>query len=96
MPADSVNGLKDRDEGPAIQMEKADHAETASNGKKVGSDMFRARQKKLVDAGQFGAAIQLDIDDIRSKFKDKYDGAIREMIESLDPKMKNGLRNPPW
>ncbi len=92
MPADSINGLPTSDEGPAIQMEPEDHARTASNGKMPGSDLHRARQQKLIKQGRFGEAIQMDIDDIRLKFGSKYDRAIKEMIDGLDPSMKNGLK----
>ena len=94
VPADSVNGLH-IDDGPAIQMDPWDHARTASNGKTRGSHIHRARQKKLIEQGRFGAAIQMDIDDIRSKFGIKYDQAIKEMLDSLEPWMKVGLRDVP-
>ena len=76
-------------------MDPADHALTASNGKMAGSDIYRARQKQLIDQGKFGEAIQMDIVDIRSKFGSKYDKAIQEMIDSLDPWMRNGLKGLP-
>jgi len=92
MPAKSVNGLSE-DEGPAIQMDPADHAKTASHANQgtLGVD-FRARQQKLIKSGRFGEALQMEIDDIRKQFGGKYDQAIREMIESLEPWMRKGLK----
>ena len=92
MPADSINGLP-RKRGPAIQMEPTDHEMTAShtfNGK--AGAVYRAKQQSLIRAGRFGAAIQMDIDDIRGQFGEKYDEAIKEMIGSLTTRMKVGLK----
>jgi filamentous hemagglutinin len=77
-------------------MDPIDHAKTGSNGKMAGSDLYRANQKKMIDNGRFGEAIQMDIDDIRARFGTKYDEAIKEMLNDLDPWMKIGLRNPPF
>lgn len=83
MPANSVNGLP-HSQGPAIFMSKADHKLTASHGHQgLAGAKYRARQKELVDSGRFDDAIQMDIDDIRSKFGNKYDDAILQMIDSL-------------
>ena len=90
MPAKSVSGLHPN-KGPAIQMEPADHALTASHGSQPGSDFYRLRQQRLIKQGRFGDAIQLDIDNIRSLFGDKYDEAIREMLEQLEPWMRQGV-----
>jgi len=94
-PAASVNGLA-RDVGPAIQMEILDHVRTASHGHagKAGA-VYRAKQLKLVKAGKMGKAIQMDIDDIRRKFCHRYNDAIQEMLRSLDPQMRKGMRRLP-
>ncbi len=95
MPANSINGLP-LDRGPAIQMEVADHVRTASHGHQGASGaVYRARQQQLIQQGRFGEAIQMDIDNIRQLFGNKYDDAIREMLNSLDAAMRVGLRNPP-
>lgn len=83
MPADSVTDLP-RNDGPAIRMDKSDYRETASCGNSREAREYRERQKELIDAGKFGDAVQMDIDDIREKFGDKYDGAINEMLAYLD------------
>ena len=80
MPADNVNGLKTED-GPAIRMEKADHRETASCGNSKEAREYRAKQGELIQNGDFKGAMQMDIDDIRSKFGDKYDDAIKQAVE---------------
>lgn len=83
MPADSASNLE-RAEGPAIKMEKDDHRQTASCGSSIEAREYQAAQKELIDNGKFREALQLDIDDIRDKFGDKYDGAISEMLKYVD------------
>jgi len=90
MPAKSVNGLHP-DKGPAIQMEPADHALTASHGTQAGHTTYRLRQARLIKKGKFGEAIQLDINNVRKLFDNKYDEAIQEMINQLEPWMKKGI-----
>ena len=92
----SINGLP-RDMGPAIQMELEDHLQTASHGSQPNSPMYRARQQTLIREGRFGEAIQMDIDNIRKipGVGTRYDNAIREMLGSLDPWMRKGLRRKP-
>jgi hypothetical protein len=79
MPADAASP-KGTSEGVAIQMDKGDHAQTASYDNKAGSAAYRATQKQLAASGKAGyaAAMAMDVADIRSKFGDKYDGAIAQ------------------
>ena len=90
MPAKSVNGLHP-DKGPSIQMDPADHALTASHGTQPGSDIYHLRQQRLIKQGKFGEALHMDIDNVRKLFGNKYDEAIREMIDQLEPWMKKGI-----
>jgi len=83
MPADSASILE-RNDGPAIKMEKGDHRQTASCGNSKEAREYRAQQKELIEQGKFREALQMDIDDIHEKFGDKYDDAIVEMIEYVD------------
>ena len=80
MPADEASPL-DRNDGPAIAMEYEDHRKTASCGNSREAQEYRAQQKALIEEGRFKEAIQMDIDDIQSKFGSKYDNAIQEMLE---------------
>ena len=82
MPANSVSPLRHPD-GPSIWMETADHRRTASWGNSRAARQYRARQRELIREGRFDDAIQMDIDDIQSKFGNKYDDAILQMIDSL-------------
>ncbi|WP_434596755.1 RHS repeat-associated core domain-containing protein [Streptomyces sp. A5-4] len=82
MPPNSVNGVP-TNRGAAIQMDQADHYQTASWGRSHEARDYRAQQKALVDQGRYRDAIDMDIADIRSKFGDKYDNAIKEMIYFL-------------
>ena len=74
---------------PCIEMKKEDHRKTASCGNSIEAREYRAKQKELIDKGDFRGAIQMDIDDIRGKFGDKYDAQIKEMLEYVD-KLEQG------
>lgn len=80
MPADSESPLE-RNDGPAIAMDKTDHRQTASCGNSLEAREYRAKQAELIKEGKFEEAMQMDIDDIHEKFGDKYDDAIAEMKE---------------
>lgn len=90
MPADAVSYI-DRDDGPAIKMEKDDHRQTASCGCSREAREYRAAQKELIDNGKFREALQMDIDDIHEKFGSKYDKAISEMLEYVDKLEAEGI-----
>ena len=64
MPADSASKLE-RDDGPAIKMEKEDHRQTASCGNSKEAREYRDRQRELIEQGKFREALQMDIDDIQ-------------------------------
>ncbi|EIC19466.1 hypothetical protein [Thiorhodovibrio frisius] len=77
IPADSVSDIA-RSDGPCVQMEKQDHHETASFGNSKDAREYRARQGELIQEGKFDQALQMDIDDIRTKFGSKYDQGIAQ------------------
>ena len=79
-PADSVTKF-DYTDGPAIRMDKMDHRQTASWGNSREARQYREIQEKLLSEGKIRDAIQMDIDDIVSKFGDKYDESIKQMLE---------------
>lgn len=83
MPANDINGLEFKD-GPAIKMEKADHRQTASCGNSREAREYRNSQQELIESGDFRGAIQMDIDDIKEKFGNKYDDAISQMLNYVD------------
>ena len=89
MPADSASNLE-RNDGPAIKMEKEDHRQTASCGSSAEAREYREQQKELIENGKFREALQMDIDDIHEKFGDKYDDAIAEMMEYVDQLEQEG------
>ena len=78
MPANSISPYS-KGKGPGIRMETKDHMETASWGSSKKAKLYRQRQKELIDQGKFREAQQMDIDDVHSKFNNKYDNAIEEM-----------------
>ncbi len=89
IPADSSSPL-DRKDGPAIKMEKEDHKKTISYGSSEEAQRYRQAQKELIEQGKFEEAVQMDIDDIRENFGDKYDDAIAEMQEYIDQLKEEG------
>jgi hypothetical protein len=76
-------------EGPAIAMLPADHRRTLSYGRKKDARAHQIKQKRLIDSGDFAAAQQMDIDDIKLLFGEKYDDAIDQMLKYTQ---KIGLR----
>lgn len=76
-------------EGPCIAMEYKDHVQTASWGNSRDARAYAAVQKELIEEGKFREALQMDIDDIHSKFGDKYDNAISQMLEYVDELERN-------
>ena len=58
--------------------------DTASWGRSKGAQAYRAKQKELIDKGLFREAQQMDIDDVRAKFGNKYNESIQEMLEYTD------------
>ena len=79
MPADSISPLP-RYDGPSIRMDAADHRLTASYGSSKSAIQYREQQRTLINMGRMRDAIQMDIDDIHSKFGSKYDDAIEQML----------------
>ncbi|WP_256657133.1 MULTISPECIES: hemagglutinin repeat-containing protein [unclassified Pseudomonas] len=71
-------------DGPAIKMDPKDHADTASHGRSKEADAYRAKQEELLGQGKLKEAIQMDVDDIRGKFGNKYDDAIKQMLDYAD------------
>jgi hypothetical protein len=88
MPADSCTDIPYED-GPAIKMEKADHRETASCGNSRDAQEYRKQQAELINDGKYNDAVQMDIDDVRSKFGSKYDDGIAEM-QNYSKKYESG------
>ena len=78
---DSYNG---KPNGPSISMSQADHKNTASFGRKAGSDQYRADQKALMKQGKFQEAFDMDVEDITSQFPGKYDSSIDEAQTNLN------------
>jgi hypothetical protein len=77
MPADSASPLS-TGKGPAIQMDIADHQETASWGSSEEAIGYREKQEELIDQDMFMRAMLKDVRDVQAKFGAKYNGAIAE------------------
>lgn len=83
MPADCASDLKTID-GPAIKMLKEDHRQTASCGASLAAREYQTEQRRLIENGDFRAALEMDIDDIHEKFGNKYDTEISQLLEYVD------------
>ncbi|SDW37084.1 hypothetical protein SAMN05421504_101408 [Amycolatopsis xylanica] len=88
IPPKSVTGISKMGDGPAIEMDKLDHRETASWGPSKAAIDYRAKQLDLIKNGRCREAVQMDLDDIHAKFGTKYDAAIAEMMKSLPPECR--------
>jgi hypothetical protein len=80
MPPASVSPIP-RLEGPAIQMDAADHQQTSSWGRGEGPDAYRQRVGNMIEEGSMRDAMATDIRDVRGRFGTKYNQAIREMLD---------------
>ncbi|MCB1915650.1 MAG: hypothetical protein KDG52_08040 [Rhodocyclaceae bacterium] len=96
MPADDASPLA-RNDGPAIQMDPADHAITSSNGR-GGSEArdYRRMVQGLIENGDWRSAMALEILDVREVAKTigepgKYNEAMLEMLEYFKCLEKHGL-----
>ena len=92
MPADCASDLS-RDDGPCIKMDKQDHRQTASCGNSKEAREYQNKQKELISQGKFREALNMDVKDIQSKFGNKYDKAIGEMLKYVDKLEQEGKIN---
>ena len=67
-----------KNEGPAIKMDPADHQQTASYGNSAEAQAYRAKQAELIKQGKFQDAQKMDVNDVQSKFGDKYNKGIQQ------------------
>lgn len=95
MPADDVSPLK-RNDGPAIQMDPADHKLTSSNGSSREAIQYRQMIENLLKDGKWRDALAIEIKDVRQIAKElgnpkKYNEATLEMLEYFKCLEKNSL-----
>jgi hypothetical protein len=81
-PADAISLFR-RDDGPAFQMEPRDHRRMSSTGSSKEAKAWRQRQQFLIAQGKLREAVQMDIDEARRLFGEKYDPAIQEMLDYI-------------
>ena len=72
-------------------MDAADHRRTASCGNSKEAREYIARQKALIEQGNWKDAIQMDIDDIRSKFDHKYENELKQMLAYAESMKLGGM-----
>jgi hypothetical protein len=80
IPSKWVSPLREG-EGPAIAMLPKDHQATLSYGSGPKAVAHRKAQAELIEKGNFRAAQQLDIDDIKQKFPGRYDKSMDQMLK---------------
>lgn len=84
-PANAVSPLP-KSQGPAVQMNPADHRLTGSHGHQgADGDAYRAALAKLIAEGRWRDAVAMEIKDIRAVAREqgdprKYNEAISEML----------------
>ncbi|MBQ0983464.1 hypothetical protein KBZ10_02730 [Streptomyces sp. F63] len=64
-------------------MGAADHRRRTSTGSGTASDLWRARQRALIDSGRRNQAKQMNVDEIRTLCGTKYDAHIADVIGGL-------------
>jgi filamentous hemagglutinin len=88
MPDRNADPRVTANEGPAIQMDPADHAKTSSNGQngRAGA-IYRAETADMISQGEYRKAMAREIRDVRraaqeaSGDRTKYNEAINEMLD---------------
>ncbi|WP_433346316.1 LamG-like jellyroll fold domain-containing protein [Micromonospora sp. CA-111912] len=84
MPADWSTGKSiTKYSGPSIRMDVADHVQLYTTGSSLEAQAWRMMQKDLISQGRIDEALQMDINDVTSRFPGKYDDAIGELLDSL-------------
>jgi hypothetical protein len=81
IPADAISPYS-RGNGPSVWMDTLDHQQTASWGRSNAAQAYRQQQLDLINQRRLREAMQMDIDDIRSRFGTKYDDHIRQMLDA--------------
>ncbi len=89
MPANSVSPYS-KGSGPVINMSAEDHRQTASWGPGFAARSYRAQQQTLINNGDFLRAQQMDINDVQSKFGNKYANSIAQMMNYTQRLLNRG------
>ncbi|MFZ0552326.1 MAG: hypothetical protein WAU49_20375 [Steroidobacteraceae bacterium] len=79
-------------------MSKGDHQATASWGNSKEAQAYRAQQAALIQKGEFKAAQQMDIDDLRANFGSQYDEGIQQLekyTQSIEEDIDRALNQNP-
>ena len=98
MPAEQASTSLHKNDGPAINLPYADHFQTKSYGNMPGAIEYRRKQHELIVAGKFEEAQQMDFDDLRQLFGNKYDDAIKqcqEYTKTIKYSKRSGMPLPP-
>lgn len=88
VPADSANEHLTSGEGPVVRLEIADHKATSSSGSGKRAVEIRAKQTKLINEGKFMEALEMDVNELRTKFGAKYEVGIQQMLDYVSKNAK--------
>lgn len=83
IPAWDSTGEPERD-GLAILMDRADHRKLNSTGSSDSAGCWRDDIGRMWEAGDQKQAIETEIAEIQTRFEDKYDEALRQMLDRHD------------
>jgi hypothetical protein len=75
--------LPSRERGPAIWMETVDHQLTPSHSSWGLAGIWQRQQRRLIEAGNYLDAMQMDVNWVRGAYGTRYEGAIQQMGEHL-------------
>lgn len=81
-----LTGLPTHGTTPSIHMDKPDHRVMSSTGSSNKSKAYRRTQATLIAQGKFNEAMGMDIDETITKYGDKYNVHMDEMLEYADKK----------
>lgn len=79
IPQDAASPI-DRKDGPAITMTAEDHRQLISSRSGARGKEFLRKQKEFIEKGDYRSAMDLEINNIRELFRDKYDDGIEQML----------------
>ena len=71
---------------PAIHMDTPDHRNMSSTGSSNKAKIYREKQAKLINEGEFYKAMEMDIDETIRKYGTKYNQHIDEMLDYAESK----------
>ena len=82
----NLSGLPTHGTTHSIHMDKPDHRAMSSTGSSNKAKTYRRTQADLIAQGKFNEAMGMDIDETISKYGNKYDVHMDEMLDYAEKK----------